>query len=341
MPRYHLIRQLSRRTGMNTTRRQITGLQNHTRTGRKSLEPISCKPSFFTPERPVSNCVVKIPENLETIYRVDTLNFKSNHTGNPEIILTPLELALAFRLSSNPSPDGQDVVNHQKSAYLIGATSEYTTAQKLYELWKNDRNAILKIATTPGKSHLIDVDRTVSRMKTRFYTQISEKEVVFPFCRIFDIESVDIGRTNQTIKNPLYIPPDRGNSSELYENQRDFFNGLYFDGHSLTKHQRQKALSDVIEITSDFYEETIDNANPLKIPLNLYQHRYGNEQTQEQLRSYSPNQTLLDVLTKHGDDLFMQNRYYKQLVGGNVRNEIIARDNLENGYGPRNSYSFE
>ncbi|VEG92494.1 hypothetical protein [Legionella spiritensis] len=212
--------------------------------------------------------------------------------------------------------------------------------------WGTHRNAIFTINPRLVQAQLIDVDATIKRSGTGFYTPIPEHEhalMVLPISAIREIRLLECG---QSIVNPLYIVPTPEVVEEfqtIFKKQLAFLERLYNEGKSMTSNQRQNELIGVIEQTAEFFHARLGRENPFNMTLVQLCNRYGGSNlSNEQLSKYSSTTTVLDVLKCDGDELFMKHNHYRKLLGQKSLREAIERANEENGYGsPRSSNSFD
>lgn len=279
------------------------------------------------------------------LYRIDDISIApptSSQSSTPQFSL--LEL-LFFRIAKiHGTVCAKDVVLHQGSTRLIGMTSSEESALNLAKAWSH-RNAILHIDPIWVKGLLIDVDATVQKAGTGFYTSIQEHEHALTVLPISAISEIRLTQSTHTIPNPLYITPSRDVMTEfqrVFKMQRDYLTLLYELGHTLTPRQRQDALVKVVEQTTEFFQAYLGQDNPFTMSLTQFIKLYGNSFSDIQLNRYSLTTPVLKVLLSDGDELLMQEQHFRKIVGMKEKKELLERANEENGYGgTRYSYSFD
>ncbi len=289
---------------------------------------------------------------LENLYRVDEIKFDSQGNQPATLRFNLFEL-FCFRFSNVQGlVMEKDVINHRGSTTLIGTTSCKKTALALKKSWcegKGSRkNAILDIEPIFIQDILIDVKAIIERTGTSFYTKIeNEHEHSLTILPISVIKNITLTKNGQTVINPLYIEPTPEvveEFKEILHMQLEFFSNLYEKGKSMTTNQRQAELTAIIERTAELYQGKLGEANPYNMSLIQFFDRYGSSDnlSKELLSKNVSTKTLLDVLRSSGDELFMKNTHYAQLLSKKVTKEAIERANEENGYSStRYSYSFD
>ncbi|VEG91376.1 hypothetical protein [Legionella spiritensis] len=304
---------------------------------------------FFSNHRAMSHWshgpgVASSPQ-VEKLYRVDNVCISSQINRPAMLHFNFLEL-LYFRMAGiQGTVMSRDVIHHQGSTRLIGTTSRHESALKLAKSWSS-RNAILLLNPRLVQKQLIDVDATVKQTGTGFFTKISEFEHALTVLPVSAIKEVTLIQNGQTIANPLYIEPTHDVVEEfqtIFMTQMKFLERLYLEGKIMTASQRQLELKTVIEQTAEFFQARLGGENPFAMTLAQYYERYGHgDRSDTPSSKYSSATTVLEMLRVDGDELFMQNGHYRQLLGQKEIREAIERANEENGYGSaRHSYSFD
>lgn len=297
---------------------------------------------LFATARQYSTAAIYAHGGLDKLYRVDSISLQQQEEATPPFQIGLLELVF-FRLGCLQAPSGKDVVKHQGSTKLIGTTGEYKTAQKLSQSWK-DRNSIFEIDASLLDKRFIDVETTVKKVGTGFYTKIPEHEFALCLLPLASIKSIELHKLNQSIANPFYISPQNGafeSMRALVDEQFKFLENLYLQGQHLSASQRQRALQSILEQSDEIFQAHLGDANPYRLSLQQYLEHYGNPGKGLQLNPYSPHQSILSLLCTDGDALFMHCEHYKKLIGGKAAYDRIEKINQEHGYGDRYSYSFD
>lgn len=263
------------------------------------------------------------------LYRVQNLNSFFN-------LMT---FTLGIYSSTQRKIEKKDIIEHQKSAFLVGTTSSETSLNLLQDSWKID--GVLIIDPALIIDHIYNVNRIVKSVGTSFYTQINENERCMTILPVCTIKSIKFNKEN-IIDNPFYIAPVSENIIQEYQlahlAHTNFLETLFDRGEEMTTEERQMELNNLICIYHDFYQNHLGDNNPFAMTLAQLKEKFGNDYF-DTTSINSINETVKELMMREGDKIFMMKDLYKKLLAGK-RYESIKAQNEEYGYGSRNSYSW-
>ena len=274
-------------------------------------------------------------KDITTLYRIQNLN---NFFNLQTVVL-------GVYSSSQRTILSEDVVEHQKSAFLVGSTTSEEVVNQLQQKWNS--NGILTINPAFIMDHLIDVNKIINSVRSSYFTEINEHEQCMTTLPICAVKSIKFVNENKSMDNPFYIDPASQNVIAeykiVYQVHKQFLEALYESGETMSKEARQSELAKLVNIYDDFYQKYLGNNNPLAMTVTQLKSIFGEsyfDKALNQSLNDQTNETIKDLIMREGDNLFSSKDEYKRLLS-RKRTELIMQQNAECGYGSRSSYSWD